>query len=40
MLALGAFFAYWLGKDAGLRQVSGRWGPSSRIDPQDAPPSK
>jgi len=40
MLALGAFFAYWLGKDAGQRQVSGLWRPSSRIDPQDPPLSK
>ncbi len=40
MLALGTFFAYGLGKDAGMRQVSGRWGPSSRSEPRDAPSSK
>jgi hypothetical protein len=40
MLAVGAFFAYWLGKDAGLRRFSGQRSAATRpIDRQGPPPS-
>jgi hypothetical protein len=35
MTALGACFAYWLGKDAGFRRLSGPGGRASSVDKTD-----
>jgi hypothetical protein len=40
MLAAGAFFAYWLGKDPGLHLFSGQRSAASRMDMQGPPPSQ
>jgi hypothetical protein len=39
MLALGAFFAYWLGRDGGIRKLPGQ-GQAASTRKLDSPPSK
>jgi hypothetical protein len=39
MIAAGAFFAYWLGRDAGLSLMPGRRGPSALQKQVDSPPT-
>ena len=38
MIVGGAFFAYWLGKDAGLILLSGQWRQASWLDRQPTLP--
>jgi hypothetical protein len=39
MLALGAFFAYWLGKDAGFARLAGGQRPTAAVHKRDSTPS-
>jgi hypothetical protein len=38
MIAAGAFFAYWLGKDAGYRMVPGRQGSAGAVKRENSRP--
>jgi hypothetical protein len=39
MIAAGAFFAYWLGRDSGFRLFPGKQRPADLIERQHSPPS-